>query len=54
MQLDKLQGKGIFSKMDIVMDAVHDIKYYKFQVKSPISKPCDKTSTWSWETRGMC
>jgi len=29
----------------IVMDAVCDIKHYKFQVESPTSKPHDKNST---------
>ena len=28
-----------------VVDAVCDIKHYKFQVESPTSKPRDKTST---------
>ena len=28
-----------------VVDCVHDIKYYKFQVESPTSKSRDKTST---------
>jgi len=44
-EIGMVKIRGLTRVASGVVDAVRDIKYYKFQVESPTSKPRNKTST---------